>query len=336
MIAGSMNRIIVAVVFLALSANTTLAQLISHKNIVPDSYNFWICLPEGKSPDDSTKIPAVLFLHGKSLCGSDLNRVRRYGSLDAVAKGLDIDAVIIAPQNGGGAWRPEKLMNILKWSEEHYPIDTNRVYVIGMSLGGFGTIRFAGTYPDKVAAAMALCGGGDLKDYSGLRRVPLWIIHGTADRAVSWHMSQKVVDELSALGDTSRLNYTLLKGVDHSKLARYFYRRHTYDWLFSHSLTDSLRLVTRDSLTLESLENVYKDLSPRKLKVFSYSVVSGEGVISDTMENTLDDPVYHTIRQGDTLSGIAKRYHTTVSSLCSLNGIRKETILKIGHRLRIR
>ena len=137
---------------------TAAAQLISHKGVVRDGYDFWVHIPENRDVGDSARIPAVIFLHGASVCGNDLNRVRRYGCIDAVARGVDINAVIIAPLDKGGAWNPRRIMNVLSWSEEHYPIDTNRVYVVGMSLGGYGTIDFAGTYPDKVAAAMAMCG----------------------------------------------------------------------------------------------------------------------------------------------------------------------------------
>ncbi len=77
--------------------------------------------------------------------------------------------------------------------EEHYDVDTTRVYVIGMSLGGYGTLDFVGTYPQRVAAAMALCGGSTLKDMSGLADVPFWIQHGTADRAVPVSQSKAVV-----------------------------------------------------------------------------------------------------------------------------------------------
>lgn len=246
-------------------------QLISHKGVVSDGYDFWVHIPENRSTTDSSKIPAVIFLHGASICGNDLNRVRRYGCLDAIARGVDIEAVVIAPLNRGGAWNPRRVMNILEWSEDHYPIDTNRVYVIGMSLGGYGTIGFAGTYPDKVAAAVAMCGGGDLKDYSGLREVPLWIIHGTGDSAVSWKASKRVVDEMKKTGEAPRVQVTYLKGADHGRPARCFYIHKTYDWLFSHSLADSLRTLSPATLTLRELDNAYRNLSPRRLKVIEYS-----------------------------------------------------------------
>lgn len=253
---------------------TAFAQLISHKGVVSDGYDFWVHIPENRSAADSSKIPAVIFLHGASICGNDLNRVRRYGCLDAIARGVDIDAVVIAPLNRGGAWNPKRVMNILEWSEKHYPIDTNRVYVVGMSLGGYGTIGFAGTYPDKVAAAVAMCGGGDLKDYSGLKEVPLWIIHGTGDRAVSWKASERVVEEMKKTGETPRVQVTYLKGADHGRPARCFYIRKTYDWLFSHSLADTLRPLKRDSLSLNELNDVYRNLTPRHLKVVNYSDTS--------------------------------------------------------------
>jgi predicted peptidase len=76
-----------------------------------------------------------------------------------------------------------------------------------MSLGGYGTLDFAGTYPEKIAAAIALCGGSTLRDYHKLGDLPLWIVHGTADRAVSVKESQKVVAGMQQLGITSRLRF---------------------------------------------------------------------------------------------------------------------------------
>jgi predicted peptidase len=74
-------------------------------------------------------------------------------------------------------------MDVFDWVKRNYPCDTTRVYVLGMSLGGYGTMDVCGTYPDRIAAGMALCGGTTLKDVSGLGELPFWIIHGTADRA---------------------------------------------------------------------------------------------------------------------------------------------------------
>ena len=158
-------------------------------------YNFWVYTPH-EYAQDNHELPLIIFLHGASLCGNNLDRVRRYGTLDAIEKGLDVPMLVVAPQNPGGAWNPEKLLNLLEWMEAHYKVDKNRVYVLGMSLGGYGTMDFAATYPEKIAAAMALCGGCSYKDVQKLGELPLWIMHGTGDTAVSVKQSQRVVDSL--------------------------------------------------------------------------------------------------------------------------------------------
>ena len=159
--------------------------LTAYRNTVSNGYNFWVCTPKDYDSLQS-ETPIVLFLHGASLCGNNLERVRRYGPLDALAMGRQIDALIIAPQNPGGAWNPERINNIVDWVYEHYAGDTNRLYVLGMSLGGYGTIDYSAAHSERVAAAMALCGGGNPKSYCGLNELPLWIIHGTADKIVPY------------------------------------------------------------------------------------------------------------------------------------------------------
>ena len=120
---------------------------------VSGAYNFWLYEP---AKVDTLK-PLVILLHGNSLCGRDLNMVRKYGTIDAIEKGRNLDAYVIAPQNPGGAWKPEKVKLVMDWVINNKKIDTNRIYVLGMSLGGYGTIDFVATYHDRIAAAMALC-----------------------------------------------------------------------------------------------------------------------------------------------------------------------------------
>lgn len=232
----------------------------AHRGEAGCSYNFWFYNPEAGVSKDS-HFPLLIFLHGQSLCGRNLDRVKRYGAIDAVARGRYIDSYIMAPQNPGGAWNPRKIMDLVEWAERNYNVDTTRIYIYGMSLGGYGTIDFAATYPDKVACAMALCGGGTVSDLSGLSKVPLWIVHGTADRAVSVSASDKVVAAIRATGDDSRLIYTRMPGVNHGRLARVFYMLQTYDWLFSHSTHDEGREVNREfEITNEMLSRAYQDL----------------------------------------------------------------------------
>lgn len=237
--------------------------LSAKKGAIKGGYNFWVYTPEDYYYTQHTT-PLILFLHGASLCGRDMNRALRYGCVDAIKMGRDIPALIVTPQNPGGAWNPKKLLDILDWMEANYAFDRNRVYVLGMSLGGYGTLDFVGTYPERVAAALALCGGCSLKDQSRLGEAPLWIVHGTADRAVSVKESQKVVTRMQQAGQTERLRYDWLKGASHGALARFFYSSKTYDWLFAHSLLDRTRAVNREiDITQSDLKQAYRDIQRR-------------------------------------------------------------------------
>lgn len=244
-------------------AGVIAGDLTAHRGTVSDAYNFWLYTPDAPGQDVESK-PVVIFLHGASLCGNDLNKVKRYGTIDAIEKGRQIDAYVIAPQNPGGSWKPTKIMNILDWVSDNYNIDYDRVYVLGMSLGGYGTIDLAATYPDRIAAAMAFCGGGTVKDLSGLNEVPLWIVHGTGDRAVSVTQSDKVVSKMRSAaedGETPRLIYDRIPGMNHSQPARLFYLSESYEWLFAHTLKDHTREV-KESFEIDSstLKGAYRDL----------------------------------------------------------------------------
>lgn len=230
------------------------------KGEIPGGYEFWVYTPTDYYYSLETT-PVVMFLHGASLCSKDMNRSRRYGPLDAIVRGRQIDALVIVPQNPGGAWNPDKLNDILEWTKKNYAMDSTRVYVLGMSLGGYGTMDFAAAYPDKIAAAMALCGGCSAKDKSGLGRLPLWIIHGTGDRAVPVKQSQTVVKQLQDTNNDKRLRFDWLRGASHGALARILYMRKTYEWLFSHSTADPGRPV-RPDITIDNsdLKKAYNDM----------------------------------------------------------------------------
>ena len=199
------------------------------RNAVPGTYDFWIYAPAGSEVGEP--LPLVVFLHGASLCGNDLNRVLRYGPLDAVKRGVDLQAVVVAPQNSGGQWNTEKI----------------------------DCLDFCALYPEKVAAAMALCGGTTLREYDGLEDVPLWIIHGTGDSAVPVSESQKIVDHLRENHLDSRLRYDWLPGGSHGEPSRYFYLPKTYEWLFAHSLRDRGRPLNRKiTISRDELRDAFR------------------------------------------------------------------------------
>ena len=253
------------------------AQLYAMRDSVQNGYNFWLYLPDDYEDRRQERIanadscqledplPIVLFLHGRSLSGNDLNTVRKYGTIDAVKRGRKVNAVVIAPQvKHGDWWRPERLLNIVEWVAKRYDVDTSRLYVLGMSLGGYGTLDFAATYPERTAAAMALCGGASCKasTLAKLNEVPLWIMHGTADVSVAVSASREVKKAMeSADSNTPRLRYDEWVGAGHSIYARTFYMNEAYEWLFKHRTTDENRPVDRSvQIPTERFNNAYKGL----------------------------------------------------------------------------
>lgn len=326
-------------------------------NRVEGAYKFWLYTPP--SYTDTVPKRMVVFLHGASLCGNNLNRVRRYGPLNAIEMGLDIDALVLAPQNSGGAWKPDKVWRIVDWLTDRYAIDTNRIYVLGMSLGGYGTVDLTAAYPDKIAAAMALCGGGNTRDFCPLNRVPLWILHGTADKAVGIGQSQRVVDAMKRCeSDTSRLIWTRLQGLNHGQLVYAFYLDETYQWLFSHSLTDNGRRVNRSfSLSPSNInKSVYGKIRNNKTNLIVHSSApktfnkttgtQDVAIVEDTIvkqntttaekTTTKQSSQYYTIKKGDTLGSIARKHRTTVKKLCQLNGLKENSTLKVGRKIRVK
>lgn len=192
-------------------------------------YPFWINLPADSILKQNP--PILIFLHGKSLSGTDMSKVRKYGVIHEMDKGRKIPAIVIAPQVASGHWVPEKVLSVLQYVQKTYQTDTNRVYVCGMSLGGYGTLHFAGKYADKITAAVALCGGGNTKDACNLSTIPLWIQHGNKDYAVPISESEKMVSAIKACNGDN-LIYTVHPGADHGDLERIFRTDEMYNWLF--------------------------------------------------------------------------------------------------------
>lgn len=222
-----MKKYILFILFLSFQF-VSKAQLKSIRNQA--EYPFWLHLP----PDSilKSKPPILIFLHGRSLSGSNLDLVKKYGVIHEIEKGRSIPAIVIAPQVlAGKSWEPKKILSVLEFVQKNFDTDTNRVYVTGMSLGAYGTLGFAGAYPEIVTAAVALCGGGNPKDGAALSTIPIWIQHGNRDAAVPLSESQKMVNAIKACTDKN-LKFTIVPGASHGDLERVFRSDELYEWLF--------------------------------------------------------------------------------------------------------
>jgi predicted peptidase len=212
-------------------ANFCSAQLSTVTN--KTAYPFWINLPEAEVLNNNP--PILVFLHGRSLSGTDLNKVKRYGVITAIEKGRKIPAIVVAPQVVNTAWDATKVMEVIEYVQKMYKTDTNRVYVCGMSLGGYGTLELASKYPSKIAAGVAICGGGNIKEACNMAKVPLWIEHGDKDTAVPLSESQNVVAAMKKCENQSELIFTIIPGASHGSVEQLFHEDALYNWLFSHT-----------------------------------------------------------------------------------------------------
>lgn len=195
-------------------------------------YDFLLKLPKGYT-DVSPKEPVLVFLHGRSLSGSNLERVKRYGVLYATERGQEVPGIIVAPQTSGG-WNPDHVMEVVDYVLANYNADPSRVYVCGMSMGAYGTMDVAGKYPDRIAAAVAICGGGTLGYACNLTQVPLWIQHGNKDRAVPLAESRKIYNAIKKCNAEADVTLTVIPGGTHGSVERLFHQNAIYEWLFSY------------------------------------------------------------------------------------------------------
>jgi len=226
-----MNNIFFILFVLLFSFSKAKGEVIPIKD--KTKYDFLLRLPSDYT-EDGEKQSVLVFLHGRSLSGNNLERVKRYGVLYATNRGLDIPGVIVAPQTNSG-WDPDNVMEIIDYVLEHYNTDASRVYVCGMSMGAYGTMDVAGKYPDRIAAAVAICGGGTSSYACNLTKVPLWIQHGTNDRAVPLSESKKIYNAIKQCDNSADATLTIIKGGTHGSVERLFHQDKIYEWMFSYS-----------------------------------------------------------------------------------------------------
>ena len=199
-----------------------------------DGYSYWLYIPKEIEEADA-KLPILVFLHGRSLSGNDLAKVKRYGVLRAMERGKDLQAIVVAPQTSNG-WNADRVVAMVDEVLEGQGGDHDRVYVCGMSMGGYGTMDVAGAYPDRIAAAVAICGGGTVALACNLAKVPLWIHHGNNDRIVPMAESKKIYTAIKQCDPHADATLTIIPGGTHGSVERLFHQDEIYDWMFQYTL----------------------------------------------------------------------------------------------------
>jgi predicted peptidase len=110
------------------------------------------------------------------------------------------------------------------------PVDTNRIYITGLSMGGFGTFDAIQRYPNLFAAAVPVCGGGDVSKAAVIAKIPIWIFHGADDAAVNPAYSLEMVDALTKAG--AHPGFTQYPEVGHFSWLAAYSDKMMLEWLF--------------------------------------------------------------------------------------------------------
>lgn len=196
----------------------------------PASIRAWLYLPADYEKDKEQKWPLVLFLHGAGERGDDLDKVKIHGPPKLVEKGRDFPFILVSPQCAGGRfWTIAELKAVLDGVRKDHRVDDARVYVTGLSMGGFGSWAMLAEFPDLFAAAIPICGGGDPNTAEKFKHVPIWVFHGDEDTAVPLRLSQEMVDALKKAG--SDVKFTIYKGVGHDSWTATYDNEDVYKWL---------------------------------------------------------------------------------------------------------
>ncbi|MDA0835545.1 MAG: alpha/beta fold hydrolase, partial [Planctomycetota bacterium] len=145
--------------------------------------------------------PVLLFLHGSGERGDDLNLVTIHGPPKLIAAGKDFPFIVVSPQcPKDRRWEPIELVALLDDLEANYNVDPDRIYVTGLSMGGFGTWELASYAPKRLAAIAPICGGGEIYWTKGFAHLPTWVFHGAKDAGVPFERSQAMVDAMKKNG----------------------------------------------------------------------------------------------------------------------------------------
>lgn len=205
---------------------------------------YLVFLPQGYHEELGKNWPLILFLHGAGERGSDLAKVTMHGPPKIVKERPDFPFIVISPQcPAGESWSDEALLGVLDEVIRKHRVDRSRVYLTGLSMGGYGTFSLGLRYPERFAAIAPICGGGDvlpiLLPAPGkevlLKRLPIWVFHGAKDTAVPLSESERMVNALKRVGNET-VKLTVYPDAEHDSWTETYNNQELYDWFLRHKI----------------------------------------------------------------------------------------------------
>ena len=185
--------------------------------------------------------PAILFLHGAGTRGTDIALLKTNPFFTGTGQAAreDFPFIVFAPQCQELTWFDmfERLKRFAKMVAEHPQVDPERVYLMGTSMGGYGTWQLAMSMAGLFAAIVPICGGGMHWNGALLKDTPVWAFHGREDPVVPCIESIMMTESVNAAGGSAKL--TLLDHTEHNCWDYAYGQKELYDWLLSHKRTNS-------------------------------------------------------------------------------------------------
>ncbi len=196
--------------------------------------------------DANVKYPVVLFLHGAGERGDDNAKQLVHGMKDFASDDMrkKHPAFVIAPQCPTNQWWTARnsdaekstddslalCVGVIEELKKTKSIDADRIYITGLSMGGYGSWEALARMPDYFAAAIPICGGGNPKNAEKFKHVPLWVFHGDKDDAVKVERSREMIEALKSAGAEPK--YTEYPGVGHNSWTETYKNPEVHAWLF--------------------------------------------------------------------------------------------------------
>jgi predicted esterase len=273
-------------ILLIYSIHTAYAQQQEKSMIL--STNYLLYVP--KTVPKSGKHPLMLFLHGSGERGANLNMLKKNGPPSFLDSTSNFPFIVVSPQCPANRnWDTQNLLALLDHIEATLPVDKQRIYVTGLSMGGFGTWALAQAAPERFAAIAPICGGGNLERLCIMRDVPVWAFHGAKDNVVPSDESQRLVDQLKKFG--SEVKFTLYPDAAHNSWTEAYKNQELYTWLLSK--TNAKEQLAVKNRVLKSYAGLYKysdtenmEVTYEKGQLYVQSTVANRKVLIEPLTNT--------------------------------------------------
>jgi len=218
------------------------AKLFSGKINKSVAADYLLFLPEGYDSNKSKRWPLILFLHGAGERGTNVWLVAKHGPPKVVQEKPDFPFIVVSPQcPTGQRWDNDVVLALLNDVMKKHRVDKSRVYLTGLSMGGYGTWSLGLERPELFAAIAPICGGGDPlkllladpKTIGPIRKLPVWAFHGAKDNVVKPEESQRMVDALRKSG-VKEVELTIYPEAQHDSWTETYNNPKFYEWLLAH------------------------------------------------------------------------------------------------------